>query len=207
MKKITLVLFAFLFSLTLFAQEEKAVLAQIKATTEKCMPYTSDFTQAKHFPMMENASISEGKLYFTGEKMSMLYTTPSSDVLTINGNTFYMLSNGRKMKVNTEKNKKVKSLKNTLLNCMSGNISTIATENGAAPSVEKEGDKTIVSLSKPKSKKSSEKRSYHLIKLTYNKTLQLTELYMEEMSGIYNIYQITNTKCTATISETAFNIP
>lgn len=206
MKKTTLLLM-FLFSLVCFAQKEGTeTINQVKEKAVQSIPYTSNFTQAKHFPMIDNPSISKGKLFFTGDKMSMIYAAPSSDVLVINGDMFYMLSNGKKIKVNTTKSKKIKNLKNTLLNCMSGNIAAIATENGAETTVKTVKGETIISLTKPESKKNSDKRSYHLIKLTYDKNLQLKELYMEEMSGIYNVYQIANTKSSANINEDVFNI-
>ena len=147
----------------------------------------------------------DGMLYIVGEdQMAQYYKAPSTDLLIINGNDFYMIRGKKTNKFNIEKNKTMRSLRNTLLSCVHGKPMELATENGAEITAEKkENEYEVVLISTKKTA-----RGYAKIVLTYDlKSKLLTKMRMDEYNGNSTLYEMNNLKTNGNIDAKVFDIP
>ena len=148
---------------------------------------------------------SEGDLYIAGDaQMAQYYKAPSTDLLIINGHDFYMVRGKKKNKFNTEKNKTMLGLRNTLLYCVHGKPAVLATENGAEITAEKKEKGYEVVLTSAK----KTPRGYAKIVLTYDlKSKLLTRIQMDEYNGNSTLYEMSHLKTNVGIDSKVFNIP
>lgn len=148
---------------------------------------------------------SEGDLYIADDaQMAQYYKAPSTDLLIINGHDFYMVRGKKKNKFNTEKNKTMLGLRNTLLYCVHGKPAVLATENRAEITAErKEKGYEVVLTSTKKAP-----RGYAKIVLTYDlKSKLLTRMQMDEYNGNSTLYEMNNLKTNGNIDAKVFDIP
>lgn len=148
---------------------------------------------------------ADGVLYISGENlMAQHYQAPSTDLLIINGDDFFMIRGKKKNKFDTAKNKTMRGLRNTLLYCIHGKPGALAAENGAEISVEKKSkgyEVTLVSAKKTP-------RGYAKIVLMYDlKSKLLTQMQMDEFNGNSTLYEMTQLKSNGQIDEKVFDIP
>jgi len=96
---------------------------------------------------------------------------------------------GKKSVVDTEKNAAMKTQRNTLMNCVTGNWKQAATDNHAESSVSEKGANKVVTLTAKK----AAPRGYSKIVITYRKSDNLpVELVFEEFNGTVTTYKMTN---------------
>ena len=148
---------------------------------------------------------SEGDLYIAGDaQMAQYYKAPSTDLLIINGNDFYMVRGKKKNKFNTEKNKTMRGLRNTLLYCIHGKPAMLAAENSVEIIAEKKkGGYEVVLTSTKKTPK-----GYAKIVLTYDlESKLLTKMQMDEYNGNSTLYEMSDMKINASIDAKVFNGP
>ena len=148
---------------------------------------------------------TDGTLYIVGEdQMAQYYKAPSTDLLIINGNDFYMIRGKKTNKFNIEKNKTMRSLCNTLLCCVHGKPMELATENGAEITAEKkENEYEVVLISTKKTP-----RGYAKIVLTYDlKSKLLTKMRMDEYNGNSTLYEMSDMKVNTAIDTNVFHTP
>lgn len=190
MRRLQTITLLLLFSLVAISQTDP--IALIKSAGSVHTNIISHFSQQRHIVALDKVDNLEGVLYFSAnDRMSMHYTTPSSDLLVINGNQFYMASGKRKNLFNLDNNTSMRSLAHLLLNSMNGNIETIATETGATVEYTSDSDYHIFTLTKQK----REVKGYRRVVLKYAKTdFMLHFMLLEEFSGNYNTYTLTNHK-------------
>lgn len=148
---------------------------------------------------------TDGVLYISGEDlMAQHYKAPSSDLLIINGDDFFMIRGKKKNRFDTAKNKTMRGLRNTLLYCIHGKPAVLAEENGAEIHVEKKSkgyEVTLVSAKKTP-------RGYAKIVLTYDlKSKLLTQMQMDEYNGNSTLYEMTELKPNGAIDAKVFDIP
>ena len=145
----------------------------------------------------------EGDLFIAGEdKMAQYYKAPSTDLLIINGNDFYMVRGKKKNKFNTEKNKTMRGLRNTLLYCIHGKPAILAAENSAEIIAEKKKDGYEVVLTSTK----KTPRGYAKIVLTYDlESKLLTKMQMDEYNGNSTLYEMSDMKINKRIDANVFN--
>lgn len=148
---------------------------------------------------------TDGALYIAGEdQMAQHYQAPCNDVLIINGNDFYMVRGKKTNKFNTEKNKTMRGLRNTLLYCVHGKPNTLAQENGAEITAEKKAkgyEVTLVSTKKTP-------RGYAKIVLMYDlKSKLLTTMQMDEYNGNSTLYEMNGLKTNGNVDAKVFDIP
>ena len=146
---------------------------------------------------------SEGELYIADDaQMAQYYKAPSTDLLIINGHDFYMVRGKKKNKFNTEKNKTMRGLRNTLLYCIHGKPAMLAAENSAEIIAEKKkGGYEVVLTSTKKTT-----RGYAKIVLTYDlESKLLTKMQMDEYNGNSTLYEMSDMKINASIDAKVFD--
>ena len=136
--------------------------------------------------------------------MAQHYKAPSSDLLIINGNNFYFVRGKKTNKFNTEKNKTMHNLRNTLLYCVHGKPAVLAAENGAEITTEKNAKGyEVVLISSKKIPK-----GYAKIILTYDlKSKLLIRMQMDEYNGNTTLYEMSDLETNVGIDSKVFDMP
>ena len=202
MKTLLLTLSLF-FSTVLCAQNN--VLTEIEKANAAYQSVTGAFTRTQVNAVKGTSVKADGDLYIVGEdRMAQHYKAPSTDLLIINGNDFFMVRGKKTNKFNTEKNKTMRNLRNTLLYCVHGKPAILATENGAEISAEKKAKGYEVVLVSTK----KTPRGYAKIVLIYDlKTKLLTKMQMDEYNGNSTLYEMSGLKVNGKVDNAVFKIP
>lgn len=202
MKRLLFILGLFV-CIGLHAQND--ILSEIEKGNAAYNTIQGDFTQTKTLAAKGTKVQSEGLLYISGDhQMAQHYQAPSTDVLIINGNDFYMVRGKKKNKFNTAKNKTMRSLRNTLLYCVHGKPAALAAENGAEITAVQKSDGYEVTL--VSTKKTA--RGYAKIVLLYDlKTKLLTRMQMNEYNGNSTLYQMSGLRTNQPIDASVYVIP
>ncbi len=148
------------------------------------------FSQQRHTIALDKVENLKGTLYFSAkDRMSMHYMQPITDLLVINGDQFYMASGKRKNLFNISNNTPMRSIAHLLLNSMSGDIKAIEQETGAIMKYTEDSNYHIFTFTQTK----QQRRGYRTVILKYAKSdLLLHFMCLEEFSGNYNTYTLTN---------------
>lgn len=202
MKRLLFILGLFV-CIGLHAQND--IVSEIEKGNAAYNTIQGDFTQTKTLAAKGTKVQSEGLLYISGDhQMAQHYQAPSTDVLIINGNDFYMVRGKKKNKFNTDKNKTMRSLRNTLLYCVHGKPAALAAENGAEITAVQKSDGYEVTL--VSTKKTA--RGYAKIVLLYDlKTKLLTRMQMNEYNGNSTLYQMSGLRTNQPIDASVYVIP
>ena len=142
------------------------------------------FTQEKTIQASGKTIQSEGVIQFKApDQLTMTYTKPAGEYLIISGPMLRSNSQGKQLSVDTSKSPMFKNLRNTLLNCITGEYEKAATDNDAELSVsEKSGVKTVTM----KARKAAP-RGYSQIIMEYKKDRPV-RMVLEEFGGILTEY-------------------
>ena len=200
----TILLTLCLFFSTILCAQNK-FLMEIEKANAVYNSITGTFTRTQVNAAKGTSVKTEGDLYVAGEEqMAQHYKAPSTDLLIINGNEFYMVRGKKTNKFNTEKNKTMRNLRNTLLYCVHGKPATLATENGAEISVEKKAKGYEVVLVSTK----KVPRGYAKIVLTYDLNSKLlTKMQMDEYNGNSTLYEMNRLQVNGSVDNGAFEVP
>lgn len=203
MKTITLSIFLMLCTL-MQAQDYTATLAQIEKANAAITTIESRFAQTKTIAANGKQIKSGGTLYLSGtDKMAMHYEAPSTDLLIINGTRFYMIRGKKKNDFNTDKNKAMRSLRNTLLLCVHGQPARLAADNEADLTATKTPEGIQVTLTARK----KTPRGYEKIILRYDpKSHLLTRMEMVEWGGNSTLYEMSDMKTGVPVEATVFEV-
>lgn len=190
------------FSTMLCAQNN--ILTEIEKANVAYKSVTGVFTRTQVNAAKGISVKTVGDLYIVGEdRMAQHYKAPSADLLIINGADFFMVRGKKTNKFNTEKNKTMRNLRNTLLYCVHGKPAVLATENGAEISAEKNAKGYEVVLISTK----KTPRGYAKIVLTYDlKTKLLTKMQMDEYNGNSTLYEMSGLKVNGNVDDAVFEI-
>ena len=115
----------------------------------------------------------------------MTYSEPSGEYLIIDGTTLKSKSLGKAISVDTAKNAMFRKLRNTLLNCITGNYEQAAVDNNADIKTSQEGGLKTVTLTARKAAVSG----YSKIILDYNKKNLPVRMVLEEFGGLLTEFQ------------------
>lgn len=202
MKKVLFVLCLFMSSL-LYAQN--ATLAEIEKANAGYNTIQGKFVQTKTLVAKGKSVKSDGLLYISGEnQMAQHYQAPSTDLLIINDDDFFMIRGKKKNRFNTAKNKTMRGLRNTLLYCVHGRPAVLAQENGAEITVVKKANGYEVVLTSTK----KTPRGYAKIILLYDlKTKLLIRMQMDEYNGNSTLYEMNGLKTNQPIDGSMYTIP
>lgn len=200
MKKIKLLAAALLLAVTSMANND-AVISAIKSTNATYKNIVCDFDQSKHLKIVKEPVESAGKLYFEGEKMSMLYSKPEGEYFKITDSTLSMLAGKTKLNKKLKDGDPFMMLRNLLIYSMKGDI------NGLADMANSDVDykSTATQDQFVFTSKSKVTKGYNKIVLYYNKTSHVLE-YMElyQPTGTYTTYTLKNIKTGGVIPADAF---
>ncbi len=173
MKRITLIIFTILFTVSAFAQQT----------------FDTDFTQTKLMKISGKTTEKAGHLVFDGnDHLTMTYTEPEGEYFIIEGNTVKINMDGKKAELDADKVKMVKLQRATLLNCLAGNYEQAAIDNNAETTItEDKGLKTISIVAQGKVPKGG----YKSVELTYRLSDgAIVKMVLEEAVGAINTYVI-----------------
>jgi len=151
----------------------------------------ADFTQTRNIAASGKTIEKAGhmKLVYP-DQLDMNYSKPDGEYFIIHGHEMSMNMDGKKNKVDTNKNKRTKTFAQTLLNCIKGDWEKAAADNDTDTAVKEEGGNKIITLTAKK----KAPRGYARIELTYNKADGLLrKMILEEFGGVTNTYVISNT--------------
>jgi len=142
------------------------------------------FTQARTIQASGKVIHSEGVISFKApDQLTMTYTNPAGEYLIISGPMLRSNTQGQQLSVDTDKNARFRTLRNTLLNCINGAYEQAAKDNDAELSVSEKNGRKTVSMTARK----AAPRGYSKIILEYIKGLPV-RMVLEEFGGISTEY-------------------
>ena len=142
------------------------------------------FTPARTIQASGKVIHSEGVISFKApDQLTMTYTNPAGEYLIISGPMLRSNSQGQQLSVDTDKNARFRTLRNTLLNCINGAYEQAAKDNDAELSVSEKNGRKTVSMTARK----AAPRGYSKIILEYIKGLPV-RMVLEEFGGISTEY-------------------
>ena len=168
MKKLLILFTLLAFGLSASAQEMSCTFVQKKTlkATKKVIP-------------------GEGKITFTApDHLKMTYDVPAGEYLIIEGMQLKSLANGKEITFDTTKNPRMRKMRNTLLNCITGDYEKAAEENDAVLAVEQKGDVKTVSMMARK----QQPTGYSRITIDYNKKGLPVRMVLDEFTGVITEY-------------------
>lgn len=200
MKKIALFISAALLTVASYAAND-AVISAIKNTNATYRNIVCDFDQAKNMKIVKEPVLSAGKLYYEGEKMSMIYSKPEGEYFKITANTLNMKTGKNNIKKNLKDGDPFMQLRNLLIYSMKGDVNGLAEmTNADVDYTSTASQDQFVFTSKNKVTK-----GYNKIVLYYNKQSHVLE-YMElyQPTGTFTTYTLKNIKTDGVIPADAF---
>ena len=143
------------------------------------------FTQKKTIKATKKVIPGEGKISFTApDQLKMMYDVPEGEYLIIDGTTLKSCVKGKVVTFDTTKNPRMRKMRNTLLNCITGDYEKAAQENDANLIVEQKGDvKTVTIMAKKQ-----QPTGYAHIIIDYNKKGLPVRMALDEFTGILTEY-------------------
>lgn len=192
---------AFLLALLAFATlhaSNDATLAKIASGNQKVNSLIINFSQTKVLANKQSQSLN-GVLYYTNEgKMAMNYEKPAGDRFVISGNKVMHIKSGKRKTFDMAKTASVKSLANSLLWALSGQVQKVADANNADIAVEESSDNYTVTLTARK----RQVKGYAKLVLIYSKKNGLLQsLSMEEFNHVVNTYSMQSVKSNTAIAD------
>lgn len=200
MKKIFVIISAALLTVASYAAND-AVISAIKNTNATYKNIVCDFDQAKNMKIVKEPVLSAGKLYYEGEKMSMIYSKPEGEYFKITANTLNMKTGKNNLKKNLKDGDPFMQLRNLLIYSMKGDVNGLAEmTNADVDYTSTASQDQFVFTSKNKVSK-----GYNKIVLYYNKQSHVLE-YMElyQPTGTFTTYTLKNIKTDGVIPADAF---
>lgn len=199
MKKIFISLVGIFILASCYAND--AVISGIKSTNAKYKNIVCDFDEVKSIKMLKKEVAKKGKLYYEGEKMSMIYSEPAGEYFKITDTTLAMLSGKKSLKQNLKAGSQFMSLRNLLIFSMKGDIKKVAEMSASNIEYKTDGgyDKFTLTAKEKVSK------GYNKVVLWYNKKSHVLE-YMElhQPTGDFTTYTLSNLKFGTVIPNGTF---
>jgi outer membrane lipoprotein-sorting protein len=179
-----------------FAERLKTVSASIE--TIEC-----DFTLTRTMSFMASDVVSEGQFhYLRGAGISLDFTKPAGDQITMGRERFRIVSSGKTSVVRLDSNPMLKQLQRMLTACMTGNVEML--REGSELAFGDEGTSFVVTIT-PTDRRA--KNIVKLITLTFEKqNMSLITLRMEEASGDVSQYRFFNKKFNVEMDPSRFEV-
>ena len=162
---------------------DEAIVKSLKSGNANVTSFVSKFTETQKMSFMNTSTEKAGDFYFVKpNQLSMLYT--NNEVMIINNENVTIGKKGKVRNVKS-KNKQVEALAQTLLACMSGDVSLL---NGTLESAKQ--DAKEVSL-KVKVNFTVGKSVITNLELKYDKKdMTFKSLKMIQADGSYQLYEL-----------------
>jgi outer membrane lipoprotein-sorting protein len=179
-----------------FAERLKTVSASIQ--TIEC-----DFTLTRTMSFMASDVVSEGRFYYMrGAGISLDFTKPMGDRITMGRERFRIVSAGKTSIVRLDSNPMLRQLQRMLTACMTGDVEML--KEGAQLVFTDEDTSFVVTIT-PTDRRA--KNMVKLITLTFEKeNMSLTALRMEEASGDVSQYRFFNKKFNGEMDPSRFEV-
>jgi outer membrane lipoprotein-sorting protein len=147
--------------------------------------------------------VSEGRFhYLRGAGISLEFTKPAGDLITMGRERFRIVSAGRSSVVRLDSNPMLKQLQRMLTACMTGDVEML--REGSTLTFEDAGAEFVVTIT-PSDRRA--KNMVRLVTLTFEKqNMSLTTLRMEEASGDVSLYRFFNKKFNDPIDPARFEV-
>ncbi len=199
MKKILLLFLGVMMMASCYAND--AVISGIKSTNAKYRNIVCDFDEVKSIKMLKKEVAKKGKLYYEGEKMSMIYSEPAGEYFKITDTTLSMYSGKKSIKQNLKAGSQFTALRNLLIFSMKGDVKEVAEMSASNIDYKSEGKYDKFTLTA----KGKVSKGYNKVVLWYNKTSHALE-YMElhQPTGDFTTYTLSNLKYGAAIPNGTF---
>jgi outer membrane lipoprotein-sorting protein len=184
------------------SDNDKLVVEKIQQANSKYTGIVSRFKQTKHISVLGEEALSEGNFYYTKpDKLSMQYDKPTGDLMLLNGEQFVMVNAGKRMATSAKANGKMRSMKNVLSNCLSGEVMQLNAEQISCEETKKHYVVTAEFSGK------GNKNIYKKVVLSFDKADgSLSILRTEEKDGSYTIYELTGKEFNTPINDNIFNV-
>lgn len=174
-------------------------LAKAAAATQTI---SSDFTQIKHMSMLQDKVTSKGNFFYKqNDKIRIVYKTPFSYLLVMNGNQIIVKEGSKTNKINTQNSKTMQSVNKVMMDCMRGSVFQNKDFKVAAFG---SGDQYLLTLTPtiPSMKILFEKINVYISKRDYS----VQQLSMHESGGDYTDMIFSNKKTNISLADTLFSI-
>ena len=195
MKRLLFITIAVLCSINSFAQSnindnDKVILEKIKQENLKYNSITCSFKQTKHISILGEDILSDGLFYYEKpDKLSMQYTNPQGDLMSIEGDKFVMVSSGKRSETTSKSNAKMRGMKEILSACLQGDILQI---DAAGITCSEDSKYYIITaeINKKTNKSNISKATAY-----YEKSnMAVSVLRTEEQDGSYIVYELVDKK-------------
>ena len=153
--------------------------------TASAQEMSCTFVQKKTLKATKKVIPGEGTITFKApDQLKMMYDVPEGEYLIIDGNQLKNCVKGKVMTIDTTKNQRMRKMRNTLLNCITGAYEKAAEENDATLIVEQKGDvKRVAILAKE-----VQPSGYAKIIVDYDKKGLPVRMVLDEFTGIETEY-------------------
>jgi outer membrane lipoprotein-sorting protein len=179
-----------------FAERLKTVSAATE--TIEC-----DFTLTRTMGFAAGEVVSEGRFYYLrGAGISLEFTKPAGDLITMGRERFRIVSAGKTSVVKVDSNPALKQLQRMLTACMTGDVALLG--QGSTLAFDDRGAGFVVTLT-PTDRRA--KNMVRQIVLTFEKkNMSLTAMRMEEASGDMSQYRFFDKRFNAKIDPSRFEV-
>ena len=172
------------------SDEDKKILEKIKQENLKHTSIDCNFKQTKHISILGEDIISEGLFHYEKpDKLSMQYTNPEGDLMSIDGDKFVMITSGKRNETSAKSNAKMRGMKTILSSCLQGDVLQM---EAAAITCEEDAKYYIVTAD---INKKTNKSNISKVTTYYHKSnLTVSILRTEEQDGSYTVYELVDKK-------------
>lgn len=192
------IVFLCLFSAVSSQSVEENILKANNHNNIKCA-----FIQEKHIALLDKVEKFDGVLYLKNDDKFSMHYSSSSHYLSINDNRFYMRVGKKVIKANLSNNEMFKQLSLLLINSVKGRLDEIQKNTNSVKTVKSTDSYYIVTFTQEK----KQLKGYKVVELKYSKSKkQLVEMKLEEHSGNYNVYKLSNYEYPSSLSDSFFGI-
>ncbi|MDR2883322.1 MAG: outer membrane lipoprotein carrier protein LolA [Alistipes sp.] len=176
---------------------------RLRTTSAATRSIECDFTLTRTMSIMASDVISEGRFYYLHDAgISLEFTQPAGDLITMGRERFRIVSVGRASTVKVESNPMLRQLQRMLTACMTGDVDML--RQGAELAFADEGATFVVTIT-PTDRRA--RGMVRLITLTFEKqNMSLTTLRMEEASGDVSQYRFFDKRFNGEIDPSRFDV-
>lgn len=185
--------------------QNNAILQKIEKAGAAFTTIEATFTQTRTIKASGNTTVSKGNLSVNApSQLAMMYSQPAGEMLIINGDMIHMNRGGKATTYDSAKISSMKTLRNTLMDCITGKTSKVAADNDASMTVSDTKDGYLVTIKA----NNASPRGYSSISLLYRKSdCVVTKMILDEFSGIRTVYDMAGIKLGTKVDSSKFNIP
>ncbi len=199
----TIYLAAALLAAVALKAQEADFAERLKTVSAATETIECGFTLTRTMSFAAADVVSEGRFYYLrGGGISLDFTKPAGDRITMGRERFRIVSSGKTSVVKVDSNPMLRQLQKMLTACMTGDVEAL--KEGSKLTFKDGGENFIVTLT-PSDRKAG--KMVKLITLTFEKqNMSLVTLRMEEASGDVSQYRFFDKKFNGKIDPARFEV-